>query len=182
MIPRWSNKLIRLIRNLIPKRANENSNINIKTMAKKTVITKVLDADAQDGIIEFPQNRTLYVDQFTSKAPNTDDDREGFRPRNMKEVFEHYQPSVEGIALETEEGGSVYEDFEFRQIKDFEDEQLIAHSELLSDKKAQIDAYNSVIRQLEKNKTLRNALKDETSKQDLKNALKALLTELENAE
>ena len=59
---------------------------------------------------------------------------------------------------------------------------MIAHSELLSDKKAQIDAYNSVIRQLEKNKTLRNALKDETSKQDLKNALKALLTELENAE
>lgn len=69
MIPRWSNKLIRLIRNLIPKRANKNSNINIKTMAKKTVITKVLDTDAQDGIIEFPQNRTLYVDQFTSKAP-----------------------------------------------------------------------------------------------------------------
>ena len=59
---------------------------------------------------------------------------------------------------------------------------MIAHSEQLSDKKAQIDAYNSVIRQLEKNKTLRNALKDETSKQDLKNALKALLTELENAE
>ena len=88
-------------------------------MAKKTVSTRVLDTDAQDGINEFPQNRTLYVDQFTSKAPNTDDDREGFRPRNMKEVFEHYQPSVEGIALETEEGGSVYEDFEFRQIKDF---------------------------------------------------------------
>ena len=36
-----------------------------KIMAKKTVITKVLDADAQDGIIEFPQNRTLYADQFT---------------------------------------------------------------------------------------------------------------------
>ena len=100
----------------------------------------------------------------------------------MKEVFEHYQPSKEGIALETEEGGAVYENFEFKQIKDFEDEQLIAQSELLSSKKAKIDAYNSVIRQLEKNKTLRNTLKDDASKENLKNALKALLSELEDAE
>ena len=52
-------------------------------MARKTVITKVLDVDAQDGIIEFPQNRTLYADQFTDKAPNTDEEREGFKPKNM---------------------------------------------------------------------------------------------------
>lgn len=162
---------------------NNNSLINnSKIMAKKTVITKVLDANAQDGIIEFPQNRTLYADQFTDVAPNTDEDREGFKAKSMKEVFEHYQPSKEGIALETEEGGAVYENFEFRQIKDFEDEQLIEQSELLSSKKAKIDAYNSVIRQLEKNKTLRNTLKDDSSKENLKNALKALLTELEDAE
>lgn len=162
---------------------NNNSLINnSKIMAKKTVITKVLDANAQDGIIEFPQNRTLYTDQFTDVAPNTDEDREGFKAKSMKEVFEHYQPSKEGIALETEEGGAVYENFEFRQIKDFEDEQLIEQSELLSGKKAKIDAYNSVIRQLEKNKTLRNTLKDDSSKENLKNALKALLTELEDAE
>ena len=162
---------------------NNNSLINNrKNMAKKTVITKVLDANAQDGIIEFPQNRTLYADQFTDVAPNKDEDREGFKAKSMKEVFEHYQPSKEGIALETEEGGAVYENFEFRQIKDFEDEQLIEQSELLSSKKAKIDAYNSVIRQLEKNKTLRNTLKDDSSKENLKNALKALLTELEDAE
>jgi hypothetical protein len=59
---------------------------------------------------------------------------------------------------------------------------LIEQSNLLSSKKAKIDAYNSVIRQLEKNKTLRNTLKDDASKENLKNALKALLTELENAE
>lgn len=162
---------------------NNNSLINkSKIMAKKTVITKVLDANAQDGIIEFPQNRTLYADQFTDVAPNTDEDREGFKAKSMKEVFEHYQPSKEGVALETEEGGAVYENFKFKQIKDFEDEQLIEQSNLLSSKKAKIDAYNSVIRQLEKNKTLRNTLKDDASKENLKNALKALLTELENAE
>ena len=151
-------------------------------MAKKTVITKVLDANAQDGIIEFPQNRTLYADQFTDTAPNTDEDREGFKATSMKDVFEHYQPSKEDVALESEEGGIVYENFEFKQIKDFDDEQLIAQSQLLSGNQAKIDAFNSVIRQLEKNKTLRNTLKDDTSKDNLKNALKALLAELEDAE
>lgn len=161
---------------------NNNSLINnSKIMARKTVITKVLDANAQDGIIEFPQNRTLYADQFTDAAPK-DEDREGFKAKSMKEVFEHYQPTKEGIALETEEGGAVYESFEFRQIKDFEDEQLIEQSQLLSGEKAKIDAYNSVIRQLEKNKTLRNTLKDDSSKENLKNALKALLAELDGAE
>lgn len=151
-------------------------------MARKTVITKVLDVEAQDGIIEFPQNRALYADQFTDEAPNTDEEREGFKPKSMKDVFEHYQPSKKGVTMETEEGGAVYEDFDFKQIKDFEDEQLIAQSELLSSAKNKVDAYNSVIRQLEKNKTLRNTLKDEAARGNLKNALKALLAEIEEAE
>ena len=151
-------------------------------MARKTVISKVLDVEAQDGIIEFPQNRILYADQFTDEAPNTDEEREGFKPKSMKDVFEHYQPSKKGVTMETEEGGAVYEDFDFKQIKDFEDEQLIAQSDLLSAAKGKIDAYNSVIRQLEKNKTLRNTLKDEAAKGNLKNALKALLAELDEAE
>ncbi len=151
-------------------------------MARKTVISKVLEENTQDGMIEFPQNRTLYADRFTDAAPGTDEDREGFKAKSMKEVFEHYQPAKEGIALITEEGGTVYEDFRFRQVKDFEDEQLIAQSELLSGKQSKIDAYNAVIRQLEKNKTLRNALKNEAAHDDLKNAIKALLAELEDAE
>lgn len=151
-------------------------------MARKTVISKVVEENAQDGVIEFPQNRTLYADQFTDIAPNTDEDREGFKAKNMKDVFERYQPSKEGVTLTTEDGGTVYENFEFRQIKDFEDEQLIAQSELLSDKKAKIDAYNSVIRQLEKNKTLRNTLKNDAARSDLKNALRALLSELDDVE
>ena len=151
-------------------------------MARKTVITKVLDVDAQDGIIEFPQNRTLYADQFTDEAPNSDEEREGFKPKNMKDVFEHYQPNKKGVALTTEEGGAAFEDFSFKSIKDFEDEQLIEQSELLSTEKGKIDALNSVISQLEKNKTLRNALKDEAARNNLANALKALLAEIEDAE
>lgn len=170
------------IKGVIDKKDNKSTKINTETMARKTVITKVLDVNAQDGIIEFPQNRTLYVDQFTDAAPVTDEEREGFKPKSMKEVFEHYQPVKEGVTLETEEGGTVYEDFAFKQIKDFDDDQLISQSELLSGEKAKIDAYTSVVRQLEKNKTLRNTMKDDKTKESLKNALKALLSELEDAE
>ena len=151
-------------------------------MARKTVISKVLDADAQDGIIEFPQNRTLYADQFTEDAPTSDEDREGFRPKNMKEVFEHYQPSKTGVVLETEDGDTVYEDFDFKSIKDFEDDALISQSKYLESEKGKIDALNSVVRQLEKNKPLRSALKDYSTRESLKDALKALLSEIENAE
>lgn len=194
MIPKKMKWFGRLIRKLtgrnhsgeLPVTAEYNETNNNNTgnlnMAKKTVITKVLDADAQDGVIEFPQNRTLYVDQFTDDAPNTDEDREGFKPKNLNDVFEHYQPSKEGVALETEEGGSVYEDFEFHQIKDFEDGQLIDQSPLLSEKKAKIDAYNAIVRQLQKNKPLRNALKDSSSRASLLNVLKSLLAEIEAAE
>lgn len=166
------------------KKPTEENNINTnknKVMARKTVISKVLDVDAQDGIIEFPQNRTLYADQFTDDAPNTDEDREGFKPKNMNDVFEHYQPSKD-VDLTREDGSSTVENFEFKKVKDFEDEQLIAQSELLSGEQAKIDAYNAVIRQLEKNKTLRNTLKDASARGNLKNALKALIAELDEAE
>lgn len=151
-------------------------------MARKTVITKVLDADAQDGIIEFPQNRTLYADQFTADGPVSEEDREGFKPKNMNDVFERYQPRKEGIALQDEEDGTVYENLSFKALKDFEDAALIEQSALLGAEKGKIDAYNAVIRQLERNKALRNALKDEAVRGNLKDALKALLAELDQAE
>ena len=152
---KWFGKLIDKLRRSAPAPetalSEHNNTTNIHHMAKKTVITKVLDTNAQDGVIEFPQNRTLYVDQFTDKAPTTDEEREGFRPKSLKEVFEHYQP-------------------------------LIAQSPLLSEKKAKIDAYNAIVRQLQKNKPLRNALKDAASRASLLDVLKSLKAEIDAAE
>lgn len=118
-------------------------------MKRKTVITKLLDFDHDDNIIVFPQNRTLYVDQFTDEAPATDEDRLGFRPTNMKDVFEHYRPKVEDVQLETEDGEIIYEDFHFCSIEDFDDTRLILESELLSTQKAKMDIYNELIRKFQ---------------------------------
>jgi len=147
-------------------------------MAKKTVITKLLDPDTQSSVIEFPQNRTLYVDQFTDDGPYSDEGRAGYKDAtSMKDVFEHYQPQKD-IKLSTEEGEDREETFVFKSIKDFEDNQLIAQSELMSKEQNDIDAFNAIIHHLEHNKTLQKALKDDAVRNDLKNALEALLAEL----
>ena len=83
-----------------------------------------MDFDHDDDIIVFPQNKTLYVDQFTDEAPHEDEERVTFMARNMSEVFEHYRPQKD-IQLETTEGESADEYFCFYSIDDFEDNQLI---------------------------------------------------------
>lgn len=167
---------------------NQENNIKQENSSNmgKTVITKVVDQLPEGALFALPQNRTLYADHFTDDAFITEEGRapwnnEG-KSMSMKDVFEHYQPKKDGVELSDEDGGTIYEDFEFKQIKDFEDDQLIAQSEYLKGQKSQIDAYNSVIMQLEKNKTLRNALKDADARANMKKALMALLSEIENTE
>lgn len=147
-------------------------------MARKVFITKQVEEKTQDGMTVFPANRTLYADQLTYDAPVNK--REGFKASSMNDVFEHYQPQVDDIELTAEDGSLVNEGFKFSQIKDFEDNQLIAQSKHMSEEKSKIDDFNAIIYQLERNKTLHKAMKDDKSRDNLKNALKALLAELEN--
>ena len=147
-------------------------------MAKKTVISKVLDAEAVDGIIEFPQNKTLYVDQFTDMAPVKPG--EVFQPETMEDVFEYYHPEKKNVQMYDLEGRPVKEDFKFNAIKDFDDKELIKQSAYLSQQKAAIDSYKTIEQQMIKNKVLRRAFEDEESRKHLVVALQALLAELEN--
>lgn len=146
-------------------------------MASKTVISKVLDAEAVDGIIEFPQNKTLYVEQFTDMAPVKPG--EVFQPETMEDVFEHYHPEKKNVQMHDLEGRPVKENFKFNAIKDFDDKQLIEQSAYLGQQKAAMDSYKNIEQQLIKNKVLRRAFEDEDSRKNLVSALRALLAELE---
>lgn len=132
------------------------------------------------AVIEFPPNKTLYVDQFTDTAPTIDEERQGLKARNIDEVFEHYKPCKDSIVLKSANGEVVVENFVFRKIEDFEDEPLIAQSETLSIEKATIDIYNSMIRQCERNKALREVLENGVYCEHFQKALKAMLAELNN--
>ena len=146
-------------------------------MAKKTVISKVLDAEAVDGIIEFPQNKTLYVDQFTDMAPVKPGDV--FQPETMEDVFNHYQPEKRNVQMLDLEGRPVKENFKFNALKDFDDKELIKQSAYLGQQKATIDSFKTIEQQLIKNKVLRRAFENEESRKHLIIALQSLLAKLE---
>ena len=141
--------------------------------------TRLIDRDDDwDGILDFPQNRTLYVDQFSGDGPILDNAYDVFSARDMDTVFEKFHPEKE-IELHNEDGEYVSEQFHFRSIDDFEDEQLIAQSELLSTEESKINTYNDIIRQIEKNKNLRSILSDESTRDAVKHTLAILLNELQ---
>ena len=147
-------------------------------MAKKTVISKVLDAEVVDGIIEFPQNKTLYVEQFTAMAPVKPG--EVFQPETMEDVFNYYQPGKRNVQMRDLEGRPIKEDFKFGAIKDFDDKELIGRSPFLGRQKSTMEAYKNIEQQLIKNKLLRRAFEEGESRKHLVAALQALLAELEN--
>ena len=150
-------------------------------MSSNTILARIKEESGKDEFQWLSQNRTFYADQFTEEGPSSDDDRATIAPKSMKEVFEHYQPQKTKVELEDENGSPIYEDIKFRNIDDFEDEQIIANSQYLNNERSKIESYNSIIRHLEKNKLLRNALKDSKAREELKNALKALIAELEES-
>ena len=148
-------------------------------MAQKTVITKVNEAGEEVGIrLHFPQNRVLYVDQFTGYSPDTADERAVFCPSTIDDVFTHYSPVIEGIALLDEEGDISYESFRFESVNDFDDDRIIAQSEVLSNGVYKMETYYSIIRYLERNRNLRRLMSDPEAKSALKSALKAIRREL----
>ena len=150
-------------------------------MASNTILARIKDESGKDEFQWLSQNRTLYADQLTENGPVSDEDREIIRPKSMKDVFEHYQPKKTAVQMEDEEDAPVVEDFEFREIKDFDDDRLIERSQLLSMEKGKIASYDGIIRQLERNKLLRNVLKDNNARTDLENVLKTLIKELEES-
>lgn len=126
-----------------------------------------------EDIEKFPQNRTLYVDQFTEDGPISGEDRTPFQARDLEDAFLHFKPCMD-IELLTEEGESVTESFSFRSIDDFEDEQLIGQSEILNSSFQKIENYNDSIWRTERDKSLSGA--------ELKKAIDNFVTNREAAE
>lgn len=146
-------------------------------MATKTVISKYTGLEAVDGVIEFPQDKTLYVDQFTDIPPIKSG--EVFKPQTLADVFDHYKPEKKGVRMVNTEGQLVKENFKFNAISDFDDKNLIEQSPYLRNQQEAVDAYKNIEQQLMRNKVLRRAIGDDDSRKNLVKALQALLAELQ---
>lgn len=113
-------------------------------------------------IERFAQNRTLYVDQFNDDGPVNSQERITLHAKTIEDVFHSYKPCMD-IELKNEDGESVIEHFSLHSIEDFEDDSLIAQCELLKTTEERIENYDNIIHQLERNQTLRTAIKDGTA-------------------
>jgi hypothetical protein len=156
---------------------NSFNNKNNKSMARKTVITRVLEVETSDAIIEFPQNRTLLVEQLTDEPPAKAEVVKGLR--TMEDVFNKYKPSVK-LEFEDPNGQTTKETMTFNELRDFEMEGLIKNSQFLKELKNKKEDYIKIEKQLRANKVLREAISDPESKADLIKSLQALLKELQD--
>ena len=145
-------------------------------MAKKTVITKVLDVEVGESILEFPQNRTLMIEKLTHEDPTTPKIVKGLD--TVDKVFEHYKPKVD-VEFQDTDGSSRKEILRFSNLGDFGVKGITAQSQILQDLTIRRDEYKNIIRKLKNNKQLRSAMSPE-HKQALASSILALLKELES--
>ena len=129
------------------------------------------------SIEDFPQNRTLYIDQFTEFGPANNQERVIHQVGNIKEAFQLFNPVMD-IELCNEEGASITENYVITSIEDFIDDNLISQSEHLKATEDRIDVYNNIIRQLERNNVLCDTINEDSAFQSLKNTIKTIINDL----
>lgn len=148
---------------------------------KENFISMAPDEESNAKVSPIDNNKTLMIDQYTSDAePGNPELVEDIR--NIGDAFAHFKPSVE-VDFTDEDGGAVNETLHFNELRDFEAQggkgRLVANSEFLSSIKKKVDINAKIRKNIEQNRKLRDILKDESSRKELKEMLKALLAELE---
>ena len=161
-------------------------------MSKENYLSKIEDEESSAGIEGLSQNKTLYIDQFTTdvtyenrglamKEVEENGQKRGVYPRTMKEVFGYFKPKVE-VDFSGDNGNLKKEVLNFHEMKDFEINNgkgnLVNNSPFLSDLRAKKENCDMVQKQIEKNARLRDILKDSEARSELKMLLESMLAEL----
>lgn len=135
--------------------------------------------DANEGIIEVPQNRTLVAQKLTADAPLKPELVEGLH--TVEQVFEHFRPEVK-VGFENAEGATKNEMLNFRNVGDFGVKGITAQSPFLSELETEKEQYSRIIKHLKTNKVLKAALEDAEAKRALIDSIERLIAELETKE
>lgn len=155
-----------------------NNNFKTNFMIRRSVITEVVAVETSESIIEFPQNRTLLVEQLTDEPPASAEIVKDIR--TMNDVFNHFHPNVK-VEFEDTMGQTKKETLSFDELRDFEMEGLMKKSEFLGELALLKDSYAKIEKQLRANNTLRNAISDAESRTALIQSMQALLKELKDS-
>lgn len=150
---------------------------------RENFISQTPDEESNAKVNPIDNNKSVIIDQYTKDVEIGNPDLlEG--AKTIKAAFEYFKPSVDAEFI-NEEGGSVYEELHFKEMKDFEasggNGNLVTNSPFLSDIKIKEDTSIKLRKQLEQNKKLREIIKDKQAKEELKAYLQTLLDELKSA-
>lgn len=151
---------------------------------KENFISMAPDEESSAKVSLIDQNKTLMIDQYTADVdagnPEFVEDIQ-----NINDAFEHFKPKVD-VTFTDAEGGAVEETLKFGEIRDFEANggkgRLVENSEFLSGVKMQIETNQKVRKSIEQNRKLRDILKEEGSREELKQMLQSMLDELNENE
>jgi hypothetical protein len=161
-------------------------------MSTENFLSRIEEEESSAGIEGLSQNKTLYVDQFTSEVTfnnrglamqevEENGQKRGVYPKTLKEVFAYFKPNVE-VELMGDAGETKKEVINFKEMKDFEINNgkgnLVNNSPFMSDLRSKKENCENVQKQIEKNARLREILKDPESRGELKTLLETLLAEL----
>lgn len=150
---------------------------------KENFISMAPDEQSNAKVSPIDSNKTLMIDQYTTDAePGNPELVEDIQ--SIDDAFAHFKPKV-NVDFTDEEGGSVSETLKFGELRDFEANggkgRLVENSEFLSGVKQKIDTNAKIRKSIEQNRKLRDILKDEASREELKEMLEAMLAEIESA-
>ncbi|MCC6599673.1 MAG: hypothetical protein IT223_03260 [Crocinitomicaceae bacterium] len=133
---------------------------------------------ASEAFAEIQMNRTIFVQQLTSEEQFVPDIKQGLD--TVDAVFEHYKPNLD-IEFDTEEGGSVKENIEFKNLGHFGPKGITGQSKHLQDLNAKTEQYQKMVKNLKSSKPLQAVLANAEMKQAYILALRAMINELEDS-
>ena len=132
--------------------------------------------EASEAVAAIPDNRTMLIEKLTSEEPINPEMASGLT--TIEQVFEHFKPQID-VEFQNEEGQSVKETFNFKNVGDFSVKKMTENSAFLSETSRQKDFYEKLIKQLRSNKVLQRALENADTKAAFITALQELSAELE---
>lgn len=131
---------------------------------------------ARENIYPLPDNRTLFIEQFTDELPS--EPKMEYNCSKIEEVFAHYQPKL-FINLLDEQGQNIAEQFHYKNLGDFHPVQLIKRSVFLQTLEESKENYESFKSSLLKNRVLQAILADPELKEAYLTVIDSIIEELE---
>jgi predicted component of type VI protein secretion system len=129
-----------------------------------------------EGFVEISPNKTLFIQKLTHDDPIKPAIVEDLQ--KIEDVFGYFKPSVD-VELDKEDGSTTKENFQFGGLGDFDAKNLTNQSAYLKKLNLEYDTYLKIIKQLKSNKSLANVIQNPETKEAFINALRSLVSELE---